>query len=47
MEDNNYSYMEQENQILKNDLASKVKEYITLDEQIKKLGQLVKERRCA
>lgn len=45
MEDINYSYMEQENQILKNDFASKVKEYITLDEQIKKLGQLVKERR--
>lgn len=45
MEDNNYSYMEEENQILKKDFASKVKEYITLDEQIKKLGQLVKERR--
>ena len=45
MEDINYSYMEQENQILKNDFASKVKEYITLDEQIKKLAQLVKERR--
>ena len=45
MEDVNYSFMEQENQILKNDFASKVKEYITLDEQIKKLAQLVKERR--
>lgn len=45
MEDVNYNFMEQENQILKNDFASKVKEYITIDEQIKKLGQLVKERR--
>ena len=46
MEEDNYNYnMEEENQFLKNDFSSKVKEYITLDEQIKKLSQLVKERR--
>ena len=46
MEEYNYNYNNmEENQILKNDFSSKVKEYITLDEQIKKLAQLVKERR--
>ena len=46
MEEYNYNYSNmEENQILKNDFSSKVKEYITLDEQIKKLAQLVKERR--
>lgn len=39
------SETDSENQFLNNDFPAKVKEYVTLDEQISRLNQLIKERR--
>lgn len=45
MDEDTYYNMEPPTQIFKTDFALKVKEYITIEEQISKLNTLIKERR--